>query len=529
MTDGSAARRRAAMFLVFALCGGFLLSLPGGDAAVMPPMDNLRMYMVMPDRFDDADPGNNAANGRCDTSDPLAVQGGDLRGVERRLPYLKALGINALWLTPVQQNVPGAFHGYWIQHFKRVDPRLGTMEDLRRLVRKAHAAGMRVYLDVVCNHTGPLIGTVEGGHAWKDEGYTLRWNDSTRLPTPAALQDLTLYHRFGEVKEWRPPYEVLGELPGGLDDLRTEDPRVLAIMIDIWTWWMEQTGCDGFRVDTVKHVDMPFWYAWLAAMRRHAEALGRKDFFIFGEVFSAEDRISAPYTRPDARGRRNFDAVFNFSVAEAVRDVVARGRSVDALARSIGNFRLYAPEAVSRQMLFVDNHDMSRFLAIAGGDGLRLREALILLYGLPGIPLIYYGTEQGFVGGTTHDWENRESMFAGGWKGRAPQGDAFDTTHALFRSIAELNRMRSRWRVLRDGDCAVQLADTLRGLIVIRRTLGSRSAFVLYNASTETQSWSLPHGQTLRLWPSDAGVRGDDGILRLRPGRAAWLLPGGRS
>jgi glycosidase len=515
----------AVSFLLTAGAATVALFLLVEPAPLLPALDDLRMYLIMADRFDDGDPSNNDANGKSDFRNPLAVQGGDLKGIERRLPYLQSLGINAIWITPVQMNVPGAFHGYWIQHFKRVDPRLGTMEDLKRLIRRAHARGIRVYLDVVCNHTGPLIGTAEGGHAWNDSGYTLVWKDSARRPTPAALQDLSLYHHFGEVKEWKNPYQILGELPGGLDDLRTEDPRVLAIMIDIWKWWMEQTGCDGFRVDTVKHVDMEFWYAWLDAMRRHAERIGKKDFFIFGEVFSGEDAVCAPYTHADRRGRRAFDAVFNFSVAEAVRNVFARGASVDRIARSIAGLERYAAAARPLLPTFIDNHDMARFLAVAQGRKDVLREALTFLYGLQGIPLLYYGTEQAFPGGTGPDWQNRESMFSGGWKGSASPGDAFDTTTEMYRHVARLNALRGRHRILARGNCDVALADTARQLLVVRRSLGALRAWVLYNGSGRTQEWPIPATGIRSIWPEDAGAIVANGKVRINPRRAAILLP----
>lgn len=528
MTSGKQPFVRSVSFLfITGICAVLLLFLTD-DGVRLPSLDTLRMYLVMPDRFDDGDPANNNVNGKSDSRNPLSVQGGDLKGIERRLPYLQKLGINAIWITPVQMNVPGAFHGYWIQHFKRVDPRLGTMEDLRRLVRTAHRMGMRVYLDVVCNHTGPLIGTTEGGHVWNDSGYTLAWRDQAQLPTPEALQDLELYHNFGEVKEWSDPYQVLGELPGGLDDLRTEDPRVLAIMIEIWTWWIEQSDCDGFRVDTVKHVDMPFWYAWLAAVRRYAEGIGKKDFFIFGEVFSGNDAICAPYTHGDARGRRGFDAVFNFSIAEALRDVIGRGATVQRLATSINNLGMYEEQSRQRQMIFVDNHDMSRFLAHAGGDEGQLREALIFLYGLPGVPLLYYGTEQAFPGGLGPDWWNRESMFAHGWKGNAPQGEAFSTESRTFRHVANLNRLRASHRILRHGVCEVEEADSVRQLIVLRRSYGQQHVFILYNAAGASVTWRIPSDARWRLWPEDAGRITADGDVEIHSRRAAWLLPGRR-
>lgn len=499
-----------------------------GTRAMLPGLDDLRMYLIITDRFDDGDSSNDDANGKSDPRDPLAVQGGDLKGIERQLPYLEKLGVNAIWMTPVQMNVPGAFHGYWIQHFKRIDPRLGSMEDLRRTIRSAHARGIRVYLDVVCNHTAPLIRTKEGGYVWNDHGYSLVWKDSTQLPTPRALQNLALYHNYGAVKQWTDPYQVLGELPGGLSDLRTEDPRVLAIMIDIWTWWMEQTGCDGFRVDTVKHVDMPFWYAWLHAMRVHAQNIGRKDFFIFGEVFSNDDRKCAGYTVPDTDGRRGFDAVYNFSLADALRAVFGRHESVDRIAVSVRNFPLYDSSALSRQMIFIDNHDMSRFLAFADGDEAGMREALTFLYGLPGVPTLYYGTEQSFRGGTGPDWENRESMFAGGWKGAQPHVDAFDTTRPMFRHIETLNTQRGRSRILRDGNCTVADADTVRQLIVIRRSIGTREAFVIYNAGPEPADWMPPSEKRWEIWPEDAGYRSPDGRLHIDARRSMWLLPARR-
>lgn len=515
----------AAVFLLALSAAVTALLLPS-DGPMLPQRGDLHMYLVMLDRFADGDASNNDANGMSDASNPLAVQGGDLRGLEERLPYLRALGVNAVWLTPVQQNVPGAFHGYWIQHFLRVDPRLGSMEDLRRVIRRAHALGIRVYLDVVCNHTGPLIGTAEGGHEWNPDGYTLEWNDPDQLPTPAALQDLSLYHPYGEVLKWEAPYQVVGELPGGLDDLRTEDPRVLAIMIDIWTWWMEQTGCDGFRVDTVKHVDMPFWYAWLQAMRRHARALGKKDFFIFGEVFSSEDAFNATYTLPAGDGRRGFDAVFNFSLAEGLRDALGRDGSLRLLRTSLRSRHLYDSTALPYMLNFIDNHDVDRFLSLPRADTARLLHALTFLYGMQGIPLLYYGTEQAFPGGTGHDWKNRESMFARGWKGDAPPGDSYDTTGRVFRWIAALQQLRERHPVLRRGTVRLLHADTVRGVIAVERVLGARHAFVLLNSADAPAALTLSSAQPMRAWPDTPLKRdGQELHVTLPPASALLLLP----
>lgn len=511
------------LFTAAAISAWMLLDDAG---ARLPGPEPLRMYLIMPDRFDDGDPENNAANGVPDHSDPLAVQGGDLAGIERRLPYLRALGVNAVWITPVQQNVPGAFHGYWIQHFKRVDPHLGTMEDLQRLIRRAHEMEMRVYLDVVCNHTGPLIGTKEGGWQWNAEGYTLVWRDSTELPTPAVLQDLSLYHNFGEVKEWSDPYQVVGELPGGLDDFRTQDPRVLKAMIDIWIWWMEQTGCDGFRVDTVKHVDMPFWYAWLAAIRRHAHEMRKPEFFIFGEVLSANDAKAAYYTQPAPDGRRGFDAVFNFSIAEAVRDVFGRGRSITRILNSLDQLHLYDARTRPYLLNFIDNHDISRFLAVADGDTLAMRNALTFIHGLQGVPLLYYGTEQSFRGGIGPDWENRESMFAGGWGNPSGNG-SFDTTSGMFRHIADLNRIRAGTPALGRGSMHLLFADTARGVLVIERRIAGTAAFVLSNTGDTPAEVVIPWKGRMFPWPDQLALHREGRKQRVElPAQSVhYLLP----
>ena len=143
--------------------------------------------MIVTDRFDDGDSSNNAANGAYAPREPGGIHGGDLAGIEARLPYLKHLGITAIWMTPVAMNVPESYHGYWIQDLMRVDPRLGTMDDLRRLIRRAHALGIRVYLDIVCNHLGPLPLGHEGplrSLDGPDRGVTVQGDDEQILYLP---------------------------------------------------------------------------------------------------------------------------------------------------------------------------------------------------------------------------------------------------------------------------------------------------------------------------------------------------------
>ncbi len=455
--------------------------------------------MLVTDRFDDGDPSNNGLNGPLSPGDPDGVQGGDLAGIERRLPYLRDMGITAIWITPVQTNLPGSYHGYWIRDFLTVDPRLGTMDDLRRLIARAHDHGIAVFLDIVCNHTGPMSQPVGGRHAWNDDGYQLAWRDSTVLPSPAFFRNLDIYHKHGDVREWRDPWQILGELPGGLDDLATERADVRTTLIEIWIWWMEQTGCDGFRVDTVKHVEIDFWYEFLAAVRRRAKEIGRPDFFIFGEVFEFDDAFCAKYTHADASGRRGFDAVLNFSLSGSIRNVFAEGRSVGDLARSIRNLGVYDAATRGRLLTFVDNHDIPRFLHLAGGDESRLSRALTLLFALEGIPIVYYGTEQGFRGGRS-DGENREPMFMRRSVDDPVTKDHFDATSPLYQLIARLSAARAAQPVLQHGAMTIERVDETGGLLVLRREHGGRAAFVVVNVSDTVRDVQLPSMRRLRHW-----------------------------
>ena len=496
------ARAAAATIGCAVVCGLLAAGCAGAGAARERDWRGDVFSMIVTDRFDDGDTSNNHLNGRFAPGDPDGVQGGDFAGIERRLPYLRDLGITAIWITPVQRNVDGAYHGYWIQDFLAVDARLGTMDDLRRLIRRAHEHGIAVFLDVVCNHTGPMSHPVGGRHAWSDVPYQLAWRDSSVLPSPAFFRNLDIYHRHGDVKEWRDPYQILGELPGGLDDLATERADVRAMLIEIYRWWMEQTGCDGFRIDTVKHVEADFWYEFLAAMRRHAESLGRRDFFIFGEVFAFDDETCARYTLPVSLGRRGFDAVLNFSLSGSIRNALAEDRGVGDLARSIRNLSFYDSTARGRLFTFVDNHDIPRFLHLAGGDTKRLEPALTLLFALEGIPIIYYGTEQGFRGGVS-DGENRAPMFVRASADGPVTSDHFDATSPLYQHIARLAAVRRAHPVLQVGTTEIVRVDEALRLLVLRRVHEGKSAFVVVNLSDTTREVQLPSMHRLHHWMTE--------------------------
>jgi alpha-amylase len=416
------------------------------------------IYQIITDRFFDGDPSNNNADGNFDPagSRGTSVHGGDFKGIEQKLDYIQALGATAIWISPIVVNARGEFHGYAGRDFYKIDPHWGTLDDLRRLVNAAHARGLLVIDDIVVNHGGDLIDSGDGGYPnYKapPDGYGLRLRNPERAyPPPFNLSGgnpalTNLFHNQGHIRDYGDPRQVeLGEL-SGLDDLRTENPYVRGNMAAIYAYWIKEAGFDGFRIDTVKHVEMGFWTNWCAAIRA-AVSNRQPPFFMFGEVLDASDSKCASYTGPAL-----LDSVLDYPLYFKTKDVFARatGNTRQIEDRFASLARLYPPGVRDQLVTFLDNHDQPRFLSPeqANGNQDRLRVALAFLYTSKGIPCLYYGTEQGFDGG--NDPYDREDMFAGRFEQGPSRGDNFDMSHPLFQWVATLNALRRAYPALRNG------------------------------------------------------------------------------
>jgi glycosidase len=503
------------------------------------------IYFLLPDRFDNADPANDhggLAGDRLQTgfdpTDPGFYHGGDLQGVLRRLDYIQGLGATALWIAPVFVNKPvqgapaaasAAYHGYWITDFTHVDPHFGTDDDFRALVDAAHTRGMKVYLDIVVNHTADVIRYREcpqgacpyrskadypysrrggvGGPAI-NEGFLgddaphqtaenfahLTRSDFAYTPfVPAAeakikhpdwLNDPIYYHNRGE-STFQGESSTDGDF-GGLDDLMTENPRVIAGFIEIYGAWIDRYGIDGYRIDTARHVNPEFWRAFVPAMMARARARGVAHFAMFGEVQTprADVALLARHTRVDG-----LPAVLDFAFAAALRNAVSGRTGTDALARVFADDALYEGGAAAALCLptFTGNHDDGRLGALllamnpAPDPAETLQRALLgnaMLLTLRGVPVLYYGDEQGFAGGNG-DRGARQDMFATqapqyrdeariGPRRAAPP-DAFWPEHPLYAATARLARMRLAQTALRRGEQVVRADSPGPGLLAVSR------------------------------------------------------------
>ena len=463
------------------------------------------IYFLMTDRFDDGDPGNNDQGaGEFDPASNAKYSGGDFKGIERRLDYLRGLGATAVWVTPPVANQwwnttgnYGGYHGYWAENFMAIDAHNGSLADYQRLSGKLHAAGMYLVQDIVVNHTANYFSYAEGWPPAAPSRHFSLVPDSRGRTAPTqspfdrndarnrAHRDAGIYHWTPDISDFNDPNQVLNFQLAGLDDLNTEHPSVRDALRRSYGYWIREAGVDAFRVDTVFHVPAAFFDDFLNSndasnpgILRVAEQTGRTNFHVFGEGF-ASDR---PYADEQARridgymrgadGTPLLPGMLNFPLYATIGDVFARGRPTAELGHRIGNMMM-----VHRQPhlmpTFVDNHDVDRFLA--SGTQAGLKQSLLLMMTLPGIPTIYYGTEQAFT-------EQRSAMFAAGHG--SSNKDHFDTTAPLYRFIQRATALRRDHRLFSRGTPTV-LRDNAAapGVLAYRMADGDEAAIVVFNSA----------------------------------------------
>jgi len=425
------------------------------------PEDEI-IYLVMPDRFSNGDrrndrggvSGNRSKTG-FDPRDKAFYHGGDIKGVIDKLDYIQGLGATAIWLTPVLRNKAvqsldgnesAGYHGYWGLDFTDVDPHLGTKADYKAFVDAAHARGMKVYFDLVVNHTAdvikyrecagtactyrsradfPYVRSAASGEAINtgflgDEAPRLDVQNFARLTRadyaytpyvpeaekhakkPEWLNDPIYYHNRGE-STFAGESSQFGDF-FGLDDVFTENPRVVQGFIDIYGQWIDDFGLDGFRIDTARHVNPEFWQVFVPAMLVRAKAKGIANFHIFGEVMEFSPAMLARHTRVDG-----LPAVNDFALQGALVDAIAKDGPTDRIADVFAADVLYkgGESNAARLATLTGNHDVKRFayaVREARPDApsdevlrrVRLAHAVILF--ARGVPVLYYGDEQGFTG-----------------------------------------------------------------------------------------------------------------------------------
>ncbi len=534
---------RTTACIVLGVLSALAASMARADPFVPPEPEDLSIYHVLIDRFANGDPSNDDGNPRApfSPSNPTGFHGGDLAGVRQKLPYIRGMGFNGLWLSPFLENT-GNYHGYGTYNWYGVDQNFGTLAELQALVAEANDLGIAVFYDMVVNHCGDQIRSTDPGYPnylAPPSQYNLSWRNAIQYPPP--FNSLSHFHAHGNIGTFDViPEQEVGEL-SGLDDLKTETQYVRDQMVAIWSFWLEQTGVSGFRVDTVKHVDMGFWEDFLPRLRTRANQIGRGELYIFGEVYGANDSAMANYVGTLTNPIRRFDAALDFQFHYAAVQTFALGTGSTgtmagrmlARAAALGPHHLRTPN-------FLDNHDVRRFMHVANNDnpgsGLaerlrRLDLGLAFMFTAPGPPVLYYGTEQAFDGG--NDPNNREDMFDGLFESGPSLGDNFDATSPKYRLVRRLNELRMALAPLRRGEFVLhQSTSSGPGILAFSRRHGGDEVLVILNTATAPQSQSAvattwPAGEVVvdALNPADQATIGTGGAFpaRIAPSQAAQV------
>ena len=461
------------------------------------------LYFLLPDRFSDGDEASRPAFDRANPGQFRVAnkaawmaagkdfQGGTLEGIASKLPYLQSLGVTALWIGPVwrQRAELDTYHGYGIQNFLDVDPRFGTRQDLRDLVDAAHDLGMFVLLDIIYNHSGNNWFYDDDGSARPTMPYRFAppypvhgWRSATGQSTetislsddgawPEEFQNLEWYTRAGQIGRWDPepwedPLHPDNEFRRGdffdLKDVNLNLDPALSAVIKVYQYWIALSDCDGFRIDTVKHISWEGSRNFCGAIREFAESIGKENFLLLGEV-TGGDELARDYL--DIFGR-NIDAVLDIGAPATRLAGMVKGQT-DASAffdQFRGHDILGGHRETGRyHVSILDDHDMvgrgkHRFSAHNTIDARheQVAHAVGVQLLTLGMPCIYYGTEQAFDGSEDlHDtgvephksFEDRyirESMFGGTFGAFETSGcHYFDPDHPTYARIAALSRLRN--------------------------------------------------------------------------------------
>jgi len=489
------------------------------------------LYLIMIDRFADGDPSNNG--GIYDPKNKFYYHGGDLQGVIDHLPYLKDLGVTAIWLTPwynnydrlnqieLKEDKPSTgFHGYNPQDFYAVEEHFGTLAKLRELVEAAHRNGIKIIQDQVMNHTGPY-------HPWVDDPPTPTWFNGTKarhlknsfqtwvLHDPRAVESL----KRETMEGW-----FLDFLP----DLNQQDPEVVRYLIQNTLWWIGVTGLDGIRMDTWQYVPNTFWAEWTSRVKREFPK-----FKVVGEVKDGD----VVHTSFFQGGRVRFDGVdsgldslLDFPLFYPIRHAFAEGKAIDEIPKTLAKDYLYTNSEILVTLL--GGHDDGRFMSEKGATiaGLKLANAFVLT--TRGVPQLYYGDEIAMEG---EDEPTTRGDFPGGFPG--DKRNAFTAAgrtkdeQELFEFIRRLTTLRYELPRLQSG--ALVNLYVAEQQYAYARTLRSHVAIVVFNNDNnaaqvefEVAPVGLSDGEVLRdrlAVIRDATVR--DGKLRISlPKRSVVIL-----
>ncbi|MBE9484003.1 MAG: glycoside hydrolase family 13 protein [Bacteroidetes bacterium] len=371
------------------------------------------ILLAMPDRFSNGDPANDDMPGmleKADRNNRDGRHGGDLKGVSDHLDYIAEMGFTAIWLNPVlENNNPNySYHGYAITDFYKVDPRFGTNADYVQFIGDCHDLGIRVIMDMVFNHCGH-------GHWWVEslpsEDWVHQWPEFTRSNFRAPVNSDPHAAEFDKIKMHS------GWFDTNMPDLNQENEFLANYLIQNSIWWVEFAGLDGIRMDTYPYSDQAFMARWMKRMK-----LEYPNFNIVGEAWLQKEAITAYYSGSESErfGYNSHlpsvtDFPLHYSVDKAFHESESWTEGMARLYYVLSQDFLY--DNPYYNVIFPDNHDMSRYYTVMGEDLNKYKMGLVFFYTTRGIPMVYYGTEILMCGEEHRGHGHIREDFPGGWEG----------------------------------------------------------------------------------------------------------------
>lgn len=475
--------------------------------------------------------------------------GGTLKGLESKLGYLKRLGVTAIWISPIFQQVAfqPTYHGYGVQDFLAIDPHFGTEADLKRLVDRAHAAGIYVILDIILNHSGNVFayrpdrywvsqgGTGHFDPRWDGQSYAVAgFNDAQGAPTlpfgpsgeawpqgavwPVELQNPDSFTRKGRISNWDydPEYREgdfcdLKDIHHGSGDASAFEPSAaLLALADCYKYWIASADLDGFRIDTVKHMDLGATRLFASMMREFTQTLGKEHFFLLGEITGGRERAF------DTLETTGLDAALGIDdIPDKLEYLVKGYRNPSSYFDLFRNSMLVNKESHvwfrDKVVTLFDDHDQvrkgkgkARYCAREQGRksllGVLALNALTL-----GIPCVYYGSEQYFNGASEGEADGndvflRECMFGGPFGSRqSAERHFFDEESSAYIELSRVLALRAEKIVLRRGrqylrpisgngsdfGLPVMVGGALRSIVAWSRILDRQEILVAINTDCD--------------------------------------------
>lgn len=444
------------------------------------------VYLIMPDRFSNGDPSNDSyANMRekgVHRDSMYSRHGGDLQGIMNHLDYIKDLGVTAIWLTPeIENDEPHAsYHGYAVTDHYKIDPRYGTNDLYKKFVEKCHTMGLKVIKDLVHNHAGT-------------EGYTI-----IDIPMKSWVHQWPKYTRsnFRDMAVMDPHASAMDRkvmLDGWFDrrmaDMNENNPYVQNFLTQNHIWWVEYAGVDGFRLDTYPYNDPQYMAKWAQDVKAEFPHLS-----IFGEtlVWSVADQA---YFTQGNKINQGLDSHLPGITDGVVKDAIYEALNVkEGWTDGVG--RLYAVmaqdflyEDPTRNVIFLDNHDMSRLLSVVGENIAKYKSAMAMLMTLRGVPQMYYGDEILMKNFSNPDGLVRED-FSGGWPG--DKSDKFtaagrtEKENDAFNYVRKLANYRKNTTALQTGKMTQYIPE--KGIYVYFRYDNKKTVMIAYNSRENEQT-----------------------------------------